>query len=93
MRVDMANRSEVATTLFFVWKNSDPPLLAGLGSVRVNTVYTVLKQEIDLLHLAGFLSAMLDGLTVPLAHRVSPRCDRRIARGPAPAWSYEESTS
>ena len=38
MRVDMANRIELATTLFFVWKNSDPPpaLLAGLGSVRVN---------------------------------------------------------
>ena len=37
MRVDMANRIELATTLFFVWKNSDPPpaLLAGLGSVRV----------------------------------------------------------
>ena len=42
MRVDMANHIELATTLFFVWKNSDPPpaLLAGLGSVRVTQIAT-----------------------------------------------------
>ena len=46
MRVDMANRIELATTLFFVWKNSDPPpaLLAGLGSVRVRCHIIIVLQ-------------------------------------------------
>ena len=44
MRVDMANRIELPTTLFFVWKNSDPPpaLLAGLGSVRVTSEHILI---------------------------------------------------